>query len=374
MSDFSWFCRIYDFWKRETVLCIAALCAAATMLLVPPDMGYLEYIDVHVLCLLLCLMAVVAGLQACGIFRWLTFRVLSGGHSGRILGTVLVLLPFFCSMLVTNDVALIVFVPFTLGLLLRMECRAAIAPMLVLQTVAANLGSMATPVGNPQNLFLYSAYDLSIGAFFGVTLPFSLVSLLGLALAGAFVLPKTLPEVVLQQEKMAEPRKLAVYALLFVVCLLAVFHVLPDGMMLLMVLAAVVMLDRQLLQGLDYALLATFGCFFVVSGNLGRLDVVHGFLQGLLADNTLLTAVGASQFISNVPAAVLLSGFTDQWRELLEGVNIGGLGTPVASLASLITLKQYMKWPQANIGRFMVIFLLANMLGLAVLVPLASFI
>lgn len=365
--------KLEAFWKKETVLCIAAVCALATMLLVPPDSTYLEYIDVHVLCLLLCLMAVVAGLQACGIFRWLTYQVLRGGRSGRILGVVLVLLPFFSSMLVTNDVALLVFVPFTLGLLLRMNCRLAIAPMLVMQTIAANLGSMATPVGNPQNLFLYSAYDLTIGAFFGVTLPLSIVSLVCLGVAGAFILPRALPELDLPQETMPQPHKLAVYALLFVICLLAVFHMMPDVVMLLAVLAAIIVLDRQLLHDLDYALLATFICFFIVSGNLGRLDVVHIFLQSLLTDNALLTAVGASQLISNVPAAVLLSGFTDQWSALLEGVNIGGLGTPVASLASLITLKQYMRWPQANIGKFLLIFLLANLVGLVVLLPVAWF-
>lgn len=363
--------KLGAFWQKETVLCIAALCALATMLLVPPDSAYLTYIDTHVLCLLLCLMAVVAGLQACGIFKWLTYHMLKGSQSGRLLGVALVLLPFFCSMLVTNDVALLVFVPFTLGLLRQINCPAAIAPMLVLQTIAANLGSMATPVGNPQNLFLYSAYNLNIGAFFSATLPFTLISLLFLLVGGAVVLPAALPGIQLTPQTLQQPRQLGIYVLLFAVCLLAVFHLLPDILLLPTVLLTVGLLNRRLLQGLDYALLVTFICFFIVSGNLGRLTAVHSFLQALLADNTLFTAIGTSQFISNVPAAVLLSGFTDQWRELLAGVNIGGLGTPVASLASLITLKQYMRCPKANIGRFLLIFTLANLLGLAVLIPAA---
>ena len=167
--------RIKAFFKRETVLCIAAVCAVATMLPVPPDSAYLAYIDLRVLCLLLCLMAVVAGAQSCGAFQWLAVQLLERCGGGRGLSVVLVLLPFFSSMLVTNDVALLTFVPFTLLLLEQMQCRQAVVPMLVLQTVAANLGSMATPVGNPQNLFLYAAYQLTAGEFFAVTLPLTVI-------------------------------------------------------------------------------------------------------------------------------------------------------------------------------------------------------
>ena len=163
--------RIKSFIKKEMVLCIAALCAVATMFLVPPSAEYWGYIDFRVLCLLMCLMGVVAGFKKVGAFEWLTCQLLSRIQSGRVLGVTLVLLPFFISMLVTNDVALLIFVPFTLSLLDELGQKKAQIPMVVLQTVAANLGSMATPVGNPQNLFLYSAYDLGAGEFFAVVLP-----------------------------------------------------------------------------------------------------------------------------------------------------------------------------------------------------------
>ncbi len=359
--------QISTFFKKEAVLCVAAICAILTMFFVPPDSGYPGYIDLRVLCLLFGLMAVVAGFQSCGVFRFLTWQLLRRGGNGRILSITLVLLPFFSSMLVTNDVALLVFVPFTLGLLTQMECRNAIIPMLVLQTVAANLGSMATPVGNPQNLFLYATYNLSAGEFFAVTLPLTGLSLICLTAASLPVLPKKLPELHLRQEKLENPRSLLIYGVLFVLCLLTVFRIVPYGITTILVLFAVAILDRKVLQELDYALLATFVCFFVVSGNLGRMDAVRMFLQSLLEQNTLLTAVGASQIISNVPAAVLLAGFTDQWIALLQGVNIGGLGTPIASLASLITLKQYLRWPGAKAGRFLLVFTLANIAGLVIL-------
>ena len=359
--------KIKAFLQKETVLCIAALCAVATMFLVPPDGEYLHYIDWRVLCLLLCLMAVVAGFKSLGAFDWLTYQLLRRIKSGRVLGVTLVLLPFFCSMLVTNDVALIVFVPFTLALLSGLGCEKAMVPVVVLQTVAANLGSMATPVGNPQNLYLYAAYSLSAGEFFSVVLPLTAVSLAALTAASVPVLPRTLPEQSLREERITSAGKMGLYAALFVLCLLTVFRVVPYPVTTAVVVAALFLADRKLLKEIDFMLLLTFVCFFVVSENLGRVEAVREFLQSLLSGSTLLTAVGASQVISNVPAAVLLSAFTEDWRALLAGVNIGGLGTPIASLASLITLKLYIRWPGAKVGRFMVVFTAANLLGLALL-------
>ena len=359
--------RIKSFIKKETVLCIAALCAVGTMFLVPPDAEYLHYIDWRVLCLLLCLMAVVAGFMSLGAFDWLTYQLLGRIQSGRVLGVTLVLLPFFCSMLVTNDVALIVFVPFTLALLEGLGCGSAMVPVIVLQTVAANLGSMATQVGNPQNLYLYAAYELSAGEFFSVVLPLTIVSGVALTLAALPVLPRKLPEQKLSEERIASTGKMVVYTALFGLCLLTVFRMVDYPITTLVVVAALFLTDRKLLKEIDLMLLLPFVCFFVVSENLGRVEMVREFLQKLLSRSTLLTAVGASQVISNVPAAVLLSAFTEEWRELLSGVNIGGLGTPIASLASLITMKLYMRWPGAKVGRFLVVFIIANLVGLALL-------
>ncbi|MBQ5671360.1 MAG: anion permease, partial [Oscillospiraceae bacterium] len=186
--------QIKTFIEKETVLCIAALCAICTMFLVPPDHEYLGYIDFRVLCLLLCLMAVVGGFKSVGAFQTLTYQMLSRVRNGRALSITLVLLPFFSSMLVTNDVALIVFIPFTLSLLDQLGCGRNMVQVIVLQTIAANLGSMATPVGNPQNLYLYAAYNMTPAEFFSVTLPLTAISLIVLVVAAYPALPKTLPE------------------------------------------------------------------------------------------------------------------------------------------------------------------------------------
>jgi Na+/H+ antiporter NhaD/arsenite permease-like protein len=359
--------RIKSFIKNETVFFIAALCAIASMFWIPPDREYFGYIDFRVLCLMLCLMAVVAGFKFVGAFEWLTYQLLHRISNGRILAVTMVMLPFFASMLVTNDVALLVFVPFTMGLLVQLGFEKSVIPLLVLQTVAANLGSMATPVGNPQNLYLYSFYALDAMDFFSVTLPLTVLSLICLTVGAIPVLPKALPEQSLKVKKITSVRELLIYSTLFILCLLTVFRVVPYQLTTVLIVGILFVVRRELLREIDFMLLATFVCFFVVSENLGRIDGVRNFLQQLLGRDTLLTAVGTSQIISNVPAAVLLSGFTGQWRALLAGVNIGGLGTPIASLASLITLKLYLRWPGSKIGRFLGFFTLLNLAGLAIM-------
>ena len=366
--------KIKEFIAKEIVLCVAALCALFTMFLVPPDKEYLHYIDFRVLCLLLCLMAVVAGLKNIGTFNWLTCQLLNRIRNGRILSLTLVLLPFFCSMFVTNDVALIIFIPFTLMLLSELGYADRIVPVTVVQTIAANLGSMATPVGNPQNLYLYAFYNIGIGEFFSVTMPLTIVSLLALSACALFLLPRKMSAKQMEQATIESTTNLLIYAALFVLCLLTVFRVLPYPLTTVITVVTLWFVNRKLLKEIDYMLLLTFVCFFTVSENLGRLDAVRNFLQQLLQWNTLYTAVGTSQLISNVPAAVVLSGFTDQWQQLLAGVNIGGLGTPIASLASLITLKFYMNWPNAKIGKFLGYFTVANVIGLIVLIAFVQFV
>ena len=365
--------RIKSFIQKETVLFIAALCAVATMFLVPPDGEYLHYIDFRVLCLLFSLMAVVAGFKSIGAFGWLTCQLLRRIRNGRVLGVTLVMLPFFVSMLVTNDVALLVFVPFTLALLDQLGCKKQMIPILVLQTVAANLGSMATPVGNPQNLFLYAAYSLSAGQFFGVTLPLAAVSMIALVLVSIPALPKELTQQDMKEETITSGKNLILYTALFILSVLTVFRVVPYPITTVVIAAAILIVDRKLIRDVDFMLLVTFVCFFIVSENLGRVDAIRSFLQELLSRSTLLTAVGASQVISNVPAAVLLSGFTKEWQQMLAGVNIGGLGTPIASLASLISLKLYMRWPGAKVGKFVGVFTIANVVGLVILLVAAYF-
>ncbi|MCI2056552.1 MAG: citrate transporter [Oscillibacter sp.] len=362
-----------QFFRREPVLCIAALCALASMFAVPLDALYVGYVDLRVLGLLWSLMAVVAGFRRCGVFEALTRILLTGHRGGRCgLSVALVLLPFFTSMAVTNDVALLTFVPFTLSLLEAAGCMDSAIPLVVLQTIAANLGSMATPVGNPQNLYLYAYYQLSAGAFFSALVPLTAISLVCLTAAALPVLPKNMPVPNLPEGRPMDKKRLCLYAVLFMLCLLCVFHVLPWWCAAAVILCALALTDRDLLKQPDYMLLLTFVCFFVFSGNLGRIEPVRELLRAALDRSTLLCSVLASQIISNVPAAVLLSGFTSDWRGLLLGTDIGGLGTPVASLASLISLKLYLRTKDAKPGRYLLLFTLCNLAGLIILLAAAK--
>jgi len=269
-------------------------------------------------------------------------------------------------MLITNDVALLTFVPFAVTLLGMAGRRRDTVTVVVLQTAAANLGSMLTPVGNPQNLYLYSFYGFTAGAFFRVTAPVWAVSLALTALL-CLLLPRTRLYPVLGEAPTPDRRRLTLHLALFAVCLLAVFRVLPWPVMLAAVAAALLAFDRKKLLAPDLALLLTFCAFFVFAGNLARIGAVDALLRRLLAGREYWTALLSSQVISNVPAALLLSGFTDRAAALVLGVDVGGLGTPVASLASLISLKLYARAPEARTGRFLLAFTAVNVLLLALL-------
>ncbi|MCF0137104.1 MAG: citrate transporter [Oscillospiraceae bacterium] len=362
------------FIHREPVLCIAALMALLSIIIVPPSFVYAEYIDLRVLCLLFCLMAVIAGFQDCGLFELMAKRMLTGEKTFRRVSILLVLLPFFSSMLVTNDVSLIAFVPFTVFVLNKTGRQDARIRIIVLQTVAANLGSMATPVGNPQNLFLYAHYSLGIGDFLSLLLPLTLVSLLLLTGAAALGGGERVSIAFAGGTALKHKKRFAVYAVLFVLCLLSVLRVLPYGILTAIVAVSLIIVSPRLLRRVDYGLLLTFVCFFIFSGNLGQLPAVHEALSRLISGNTLLCSALVSQGISNVPAAVLLSGLTSDWRGLLAGVDVGGLGTPVASLASLISMKYYFTLEDHRAGRYILFFTLVNAVGLAILLPIAALI
>ena len=361
--------KIRDFVKREVTFCIALVAALISCIFVAPDRQYLDYIDFRTLALLYCLMVVVAGLRGAGVFTVLAHVFCEKASSLRAMCALLVGLCFFSSMLITNDVALLTFVPFAVVVLGLAHQVKELVWVVVLQTVAANLGSMLTPVGNPQNLYLYSYYSMSAGEFFSATGIVWGASLLLLALL-MVLFPKQKINVFLGEKPQLSVKSLAVYSVLLIICMLVVFRVIDWPWMLATIVLVLIFYERRTLLQADFMLLLTFVCFFVFSGNLSRIDAVSTFLQNILNGHELLVGAGASQIISNVPAALLLSGFTENGRALLLGVDIGGLGTPIASLASLISLKLYSHAEGANTGSFLIRFLLINAALLAFLVPL----
>lgn len=362
---------IKNIWKNETVFCASLILAVLSALFVHPDEAYLAYPDYRTIALLFCLMIIVAGFQSRGVFAIMGHVLLKRAGSAKGLSAVFVLLCFFSSMVITNDVTLITFVPFTILVFRGLGGLDRIVKLVVLETIAANLGSMATPIGNPQNLYLYSISGLSAGEFAAAVLPYaglSLLLLMAVVLAGR---DEPLIQVDKLENEKIDGRKLMTGILPFLVllalCLLVVFRVFPYLPVLICVAAVILAVNRRLYLEVDYFLLMTFFCFFVFVGNIKRIPEISDFLMSMVKGQELLTGVLASQVISNVPAAILLSGFTDKFSALLTGVNLGGLGTLIASLASLISYKFFTRdYPQAK-GKFMKVFTFWNVIFLLIL-------
>lgn len=376
--------KIVNFAKKETVLFAAVLLAFGSMVCVPPDMQYLSYIDYRVLALLFCLMTVMEGFKSTGFFAAMAGKLLEKVKTFRQLYLVLVFLCFFTSMWITNDVALLTFVPFTVLVLRMTGLEQEMIPVIVLQTIAANLGSMTTPVGNPQNLYLYSISGMGIGAFLQIMGPLTLISaglifLICLIHKDFPIRQGMLGKEIVGVRKAGENQVLAV---LFFISLLSVFRILSWQLLLLIVLASCIGIkafckEKYLPLEADFGLLLTFVAFFIFIGNMGRICVVREVLSQVLNGRELLISFLCSQMISNVPAAILLSGFTQEYRGLLQGVNIGGLGTLIASLASLISYKFFAaeseQTPAAGTrGRYMITFTIWNV-GMALVLLAAAF-
>lgn len=358
--------------KNETVFCISFLLAVLSAFVVHPDRMYLSYPDYRTIALLFCLMIIVGGFQSLGIFGMLGQFLLRGAGSVRGLSAVMVMLCFFSSMVITNDVALITFVPFTL-IVFRMSGRVErVLKLVVLETIAANLGSMATPIGNPQNLYLYSIADFTAGEFVRAVLPYAGLAFGMLMTAVLIERDEPLLDVDVREENEAQKRQIfremLPFLILLVLCLLVVFRVLPYQPVLICVMCVVLVVNRKLYLSVDYFLLLTFLCFFIFIGNMKRIPEISSFLISVVEGRELLMGIFTSQIISNVPAAILLSGFSSDLSALLTGVNVGGLGTLIASLASLISFKFFAKEYPDKKGAYMLRFTIWNGIFLAVLI------
>lgn len=355
--------KVRDFMKKEAVLCIAIGLAVLSVFWQPVDKNYFGYIDWNTLMLLFCLMAAMAGFQRLGIFQKIGNFLLGAVKNTRSLLLILCFLPFFFSMLITNDVALITFVPFGMIVLQMCKKERFVISLVVLQTIAANMGSSLTPVGNPQNLYLYSQSGAAVGDFLLWMLPYTLVTGICIGLA---VLFQKKEKVEYRHQKSnavwGKKRKFyfVSYVVMFLCCLASVSKILPPMALFFLVLVFLLVADRKILCCIDYALLGTFVAFFIFIGNLGRVPAFRDFFAGILTGHETLAGVVSSQVISNVPAALLLSGFTDKWESLVIGTNLGGLGTLIASMASLISYKQIVRQYPVLKGRYFLYFTLGN--------------
>lgn len=360
--------NIKIFIKRESIFSISVLLAVISCFIIPPDAGYVDYMDMRTISLLFSLMAVMSGFRSMFIFARMGRSLLKYTKSTLSLAAALILLCFFTSMVITNDVALITFVPFAVELFELCGQRKQLLVVVVLQTIAANLGSMLIPPGNPQNLYLYSVSGMSVSEFVVTMLPFTALSLV-LLIASLLFIKREKTEI--PEDGTTYPavskKRLAVHIILFAICLAAVFKLLPHYIAAAAVIIGLLLFDRRIFLRIDYGLLLTFAALFVFVGNIARIPAVYDIVSSLSGAHPFAVSVAGSQLISNVPAALLISGFTDNYAELLKGVNAGGLGTLIASMASLISYKLYAASDGAEKGKYLAVFTAFNAAFLAAL-------
>ncbi len=362
--------------KQDPVLYIAWILAFVSAIVVRPDNRYIEYIDLRSLGILWGLMVIIQGFKENAVFEKIGQLLMKKVGNTRQLSGGLIFICFFTSMLITNDVALITFVPFAMLILKSCKREDLMIPVIVFQTIAANLGSMATPIGNPQNLYMYGLTGMSLVEFVSCMLPYTLLSAV-LLFVSLFILPKGREKIELSEEfdlvqGFGSMRQIVIYLILFVIALLTVLRVLPWYIMAVIVLVVVAGMDFKILLRADYLLLLTFVGFFIFTGNIARIDAVKDFLSSMTEGKEFAVSVVASQVVSNVPATLMLSGFASDYKELLLGVNAGGLGTLIASMASLISFKFFSGSYKDKQWRYIVWFTVANVVFLAIFIGVHS--
>ena len=358
----------------DPVLIAAWVLAVISAFFIHPGKEYLSYIDWRSLGILWGLMVIIQGFKENSVFEKIAEIMLKKVGKVWQLSAVLVAMCFVGSMLITNDVALITFVPFAIMILHSCNRDELMIPVVVLQTIAANLGSMLTPVGNPQNLYMYGLTGMGIGEFVLMFLPYSIVSLLMLAVCVA-IIPDRAKEISVNNEtllvnKFGSKVQIIIYSVLFVIALLCVLRIIPWHIMAIIVFIVIAGMDYKILLRADYILLLTFIGFFIFTGNMGNIPAVSNMLEQVVNGKEFFVSIIASQFISNVPATLMLSGFTTNYKELMAGVNVGGLGTLIASMASLISYKAYSSAHKENSGKYLKVFTIYNIIFLIVLVAL----
>ncbi len=352
-----------EFIKSEIVLILSFILSVISAFFVTPSKDYVNYIDFRTLGLLFCLMTVMAGFNKLGVFRFIAKKMLSKVKSINGLAVILSLLCFFSSMIITNDVALITFVPFTVTALKLSGRSGKLIPIVTIETVAANLGSMLTPIGNPQNLYLFSAFNMSIGDFVSTLLPYAILSLLLVIISCLFTGKGEITTQSNDSKNEFSKLHIGLYSVLFILALLTVFRIIPCIITVLITVAVIVIFDRKVVLKVDYSLLFTFVFLFVFIGNLGEIKVISEFLKSIVNGNEVLVGIASSQVFSNVPATILLSKFTENAHNLLIGVNLGGLGTLIASMASLISFKFVAK-EKVSTGKYILTFTIVNIVFL----------
>lgn len=328
----NWTDRIIDFFKEETIFAISLALAIVSCFFVLPSSNYLNYINWETILLLFLIMLIVELLKNFSVFEILVRKLLLKVQSTRGLVFILIFTCFFSSIFLTNDVSLIIFVPFTLLVLKKIDRLDLAIFSVSIQIIAANVGCMVLPIGAPHNIVMYTVSHIPFLSFFMVLLPYIIVSTVFLFLL-LFLVPND--NVNLQNfEKIDFDRS---------------------------------NLFKKAIMGVDYYLLLTFIALFILIGNLQNIPLFNSLFAKFIIGNEVLWGALASQIISNVPAAILLSGFSTNFEAIIVGINIGGFGTLIASMANVISYKIIIREHAEFKMRYLIVFTVLNLILLILL-------
>ena len=328
---------------RNPMLVVSAIAALITMIFVPPSPAYLDYFHWHTLVCLLCILMVISAFDSSGLLEFVAHSVAEHVKSLRALVIVLVLVTLGCSMILSNDMTLVTILPLAVLMLRSIRRERDIPFVFIMITLTANLGGMLLPFGNPHNLYLYTLFDVGFGEFVSLMAPPLVLSMVLILACCLFVGKAEFhyrkpPAIILSKPHVA------LYAALFALCIAMTLEAVSYVAGALVIIVALALADRTVLAKTDYALVLTFVCFFVFSGNIAQMPEVSAFFEALIQNcGAFIASLLSSQVISNVPTAILLSHFSNDWAGIALGTNIGAVGTPISSLATLIALRQYQK-------------------------------
>lgn len=345
---------------HNPLLVISALAALVTMFFVPPSAEYLSYFNWHTLACLFSILAVIAAIDSSGLLEYVAHSLVEHVNSTRALVIALVLVTLCCSMVLSNDMTLVTVLPLAVVLLKSVNREAEIPFAFIVITLTANLGGMLLPFGNPHNLYLYSVFGVDFGDFVATMAPPLILSVALILVRCCFVKKAEFHYKKPESIRLSKPR-VAIYTVLFALCIAMTVDAVPYLMGMVAIVVVLAITDRRVFAKTDYALVLTFVCFFIFSGNIAQIPAISQLFSDVLATcGAFVTSLISSQVISNVPSAILISHFSNDWAGIALGTNVGAVGTPISSLATLITLRQYQKSGLGNNGKFIARFEVYN--------------
>ena len=321
-----------NFFKKEIIFSISLILAIVSCFFVLPNPDYLNYINWETIILLFAIMLIVEILKNLSVFEILVRKLLTKVKNTRALVLFLVFTCFFSSIFITNDVSLIIFVPFTLLALKKVDRLDLIIFTVSLETIAANVGCMVLPIGAPHNIVMYTVSHIPFESFFLILLPYIIVAVIFLIVLSLFI-----PN---DDVRMPKLSKIEIDRKDFL---------------------------KRVFLGVDYFLLLTFIALFILIGNLENIPFLNLLFKQWIIGNEVIFGIISSQVISNVPAAILLSGFSTNYEAIIVGINIGGLGTLIASMANLISYKILVREHDELKMRYLIVFTVLNVILLVVL-------